>query len=517
MEMLVDNNPMPDTRGAYVDTPQGQSLNASTGSGLGDRASYQREMEFPQRLALARETITNSGLSGEHKRELLRLIRSEDGRTFTDDQVKLIDAIAKLIRRVESEQLAQAAASIPRDQIIESVLESVAGGSVELAQGNVASCTATATGKIYMRHNGIAAYTELMSDLIIDGFHNIDGDPNRQIKLNESFNRNEGDNGLFEGASVAECIFRSSVMELSCRGLELADPRITARYDDATGTTYLFDKETGESLGSFAGMHKQGWLHSMEILTGSGVEFMSSRVDKDGKFSPEEILRQLMGSRGGAGIELSYAQDGPHNRHFCEFLRVEPDEKGELRVYFNNPHVLNDKNFKRISSSHRLEADGSESLSIEDFKQRLLSASIVRDGSPIGAFTESNNAQQTWRNMDNITNWYLENRHAHMHVQSSIIELLRHEEWSKKEKNENGSNLEMNGLEMFYKFEREEDAPAHKLNERHEAEEKCGKSLLREMRAQARIRHLNAKFSSFNPLSLRSNDLLNYKSETPLN
>lgn len=498
MEMLVENNAIVDVE-PLQSSLHDQSIRPSEVNAEANREYFYEELAFEKRLDLARDLIQESGLSVKDKLMLENLISPNHG-TVSSDQRKLISAIIRLQDRAENEHLAQASTTIPREEIINSVLESVARGSIELGQGNVASCTATSTGKIYIRHNGVGAYAELMTDLLLDGYHNFDNDPNRQIKLNESGVRKERDHGLFEGASIAESIFRASVMELSCRGLEGSDARMNFRYDDATGDTYVFDDQ-GQQVGSFAGMHRDGWIYTMEQMMGSGVEFMSSTQDQDGLYSPDVILKDLIKSSNGAGIELAYAENGPHNRHFCVFSHVDNG-----RVYFDNPHKnLTEKNFSKKSDSHRLEANGLESMSIDDFKERLLSASIVREGSAIGSFAQSNQAQQVWRSTVAISNWYLENRHAHIDVQSSIAKLHGMATENDKQKGSGKINVDSVNEDIFYSFQREEDMSSSVLQGKQSVEEKLRANLLKEMHAKRHRELLEEKFN-FNPLSLRSDN-----------
>ena len=360
------------------------------------------------------DAVRSSNISETHKEKLNSLLNSPDAST-REDTLRLAHAVNKLCLS----DSCVAAKTITRQEIITSVLESVAEGARELRQGNMATCTASAAGKLYINQKGIGAYAELMANLVMDGRHDFDNDPTRRLHLREDGVRNELDKGKFEGASIAECVFRSSVMQLSCEGLQMADPRMQFSYDDPSGTTYIFDREN-RPVGSFAGMHRDGWIYSMEKMFGCGIEFLSAINDREGTYDPRVILEELSQSKSGACIELSYAERGAHSRHFCEFSHV-----ADGRVYFDNPHALNEANFKAKSASHRLESNGLESMSIADFEARLLSASIVREGTECGAFKESNESQQGWRSVETVTNWFLENPHSHLEFQIAIAYLAQ--------------------------------------------------------------------------------------------
>lgn len=374
-----------------------------------ERRKLQGEIAIDSALA----AIHSANISGAHKEKLNSLLTNEDLR-HEEDALRLAHAINKLCLS----DSCVAATTLTREEIITSVLESVAEGAMELRQGNMATCTASAAGKLYINQKGIGAYAELMANLVMDGRHDFDNDPVRRIRLQEDGVRNELDKGKFKGASIAECVFRSSVMQLSCEGLELADPRMQFSYDDYSGHTYVFDKDN-RPVGSFKGMHRDGWLHSMEKMFGCGVEFLSSTNEHQGRYDAHHILKELRQSRGGACIELSYAESGAHSRHFCEFSHV-----ADGRVYFSNPHVLNERNFDAKSDSHRLESNGLESMSVADFEARLLSASIVRDGTECGAFQESNESQQEWRSVESVSNWFLENPHSHIEFHIPVSYLI---------------------------------------------------------------------------------------------
>ncbi|MGA1190743.1 MAG: hypothetical protein ACO3XO_00530 [Bdellovibrionota bacterium] len=378
-------------------------------------ADFRREdVREELQLASAIDAVRSSHISDAHK-EKLSLLLSNPEPSSREDTLRLAQAVNKLCRS----DSCVAAKTLTREEIITSVLESVAEGARELRQGNMATCTATAAGKLYINQKGIGAYAELMANLVMDGRHDFDNDPTRRLRLYEDGIRNELDKGKFEGASIAECVFRTAMMQLSCEGLQLADPRMQFSYDDPSGITYIFDRDS-KPVGSFTGMHRDGWIYSMEKMFGCGVEFLSSTSDKDGSYKAKDILQQLSESEGGACIELSYAERGAHSRHFCEFSHV-----ADGRVYFDNPHALNEANFKAKSASHRLESNGLESMSIADFEARLLSASIVREGTECGAFQESNESQQGWRSVESITNWFLENPHSHIEFHISVAYLAQ--------------------------------------------------------------------------------------------
>gem|GEM_PF-5356381 len=435
------------------------------------RSEFARELTFETAVSMAKDAIEDAALSAKHKEKLLSILENTDS-TQQDDIQRLAQSVNKLC----SSSSCVAAQRLSREEIISSVLASVADGAKELRQGHMATCTATAAGKLFIAKEGIGAYAELMTNLVMDGRHDFGGDATRRIYLNEGGIRHEADKGEFEGADIAECVFRASVMQLSCEGLEIADPRMRFTYDDQSGLTYLFDQEN-RPVGSFSGMSRDGWLYSMEKMFGCGVEFLSTTNDLGGKQDSADILRELAQSKDGACIELSYAASGAHARHFCEFSHVE-----DGRVYFNNPHVHSERSFKKKSSTHQLESNGLESMTIEDFNQRLLSATLLRRGTEIGEFQQQNQAQQEWRSVESMTNWFLENPNSHVELQIKIAYLNEEFDKSSSSQGNEFENIDLGKKRTFYAMPTEiEDSLSNQaLKAKQQNEERAKQRLVEE-------------------------------------
>jgi hypothetical protein len=241
-----------------------------------------------------------------------------------------------------------------------------------------------------------------MTNLLINGSHG-------ELRLNESGFRKEASMGVYAGASIAECIFRSSVMELSNKMLESKYGDITIVYSDtaygegAQGVSFIYDNNTGDLIGTYQGMHAEGWLLAQEELLGCGVEFLKSTQD-GGSVSPSDILAQMVAKGGTHGCAIAYDKHGLHDKHFVEFREIKNG-----RVYFANPHKnLHEGNFSKKADSHILVGAGIESMSIADFEERLLSAGLIHLDKPAGHFQDTNDYGD--ESFQIALDWYKNNR-----------------------------------------------------------------------------------------------------------
>lgn len=357
------------------------------------------------------DSIKNDSNLSQDIKDKLELLIGNDPENLSQDQLKLIHSINKLY----SQPLAIAATTLSREEIIASVLESVANGPNKFGQGLVPSCTATVAGKLIMNNKGVGHFAELMTNLLIDGSHG-------KLTLDETGIRREGTDGEFAGASIAECIFRASVMQMSGKALEGISPDVAVEYSDTAhgqssqGVSFIFDRETKEQIGTFQGMHAEGWLIAQEILLDCGVEFLKSSND-GGPVSPSYILEQMINKGGTHGCAIAYDKEGLHNKHFVEFHEIK-----DGRVYFSNPHKdLTSSNFYQKADSHRLEADGLESMSLTDFEARLLSGGVIHLDKEPGHFENDYGDESFTVSME----WYRENGNNHVMIHVSPNEMAK--------------------------------------------------------------------------------------------
>lgn len=380
-------------------------------------------------LSSLRDTKVSSEINDQRilnvRKKLINLI-GNNPENLNQDQLKLINSINKLFTYNGPSDPEN---KISAEEVIASVLELV---SKKLKQGNSPACTAAAGGQLLMNHRGVGHFSELLTNIIVDGSHG-------ELRSNESGYRREASSacGKYPGASIAECIFRSAVMELSNRKLEGISEGVTIVYSDpahgneSQGVSYIYDDKTKKLIGTYQGMHAEGWLLAHETMLDCAIEYKQSTKD-GGNFAPSDIVAAMSKKGGTHECIIAYDETGLHTKHDVVFHKIENG-----RVFFSNPHDLDDDNFHAKSATHKLEeavegVEGRlESMTIEEFEDRLFSAGIIHIDKPAGFFRDTNKFGH--ERFENALAYYRENgvTHVVIHEGPNFTEMKEKNEVSK--------------------------------------------------------------------------------------